>query len=83
MAVEQASAALENDKRMENSVGIAADLKALGLIHFRAGEVQAAYEYMKKAFLVYETLRIRSQLIDTLEHLEEFARALEDRKSVV
>lgn len=72
-----ALSALENDKRMENSVGIAADLKALGVIHSRKGDTEEAYEYMKKAFLVYETLGIRSQLIDTLEYLEDLARDLD------
>ena len=76
-AVEYGLAALENDKRMENSVGIAADLKGLGIIHFRKGDTQDAYEYMKKSFLVYETLGLRKQLIDTLGYLEEFARALD------
>jgi tetratricopeptide (TPR) repeat protein len=76
-AVDYALSALENDKRMENSVGIAADLKALGLIYSRKGDAAEAYEYMKKGFLVYETLGITTQLVDILQHLEDLALALD------
>lgn len=75
-AVDNALSALENDKRMENRIGIAKDLKALGIIYHRWGKIEEAYEYMKKAFMVYETLGILSQMTGSLKNLKNFADEL-------
>ena len=52
-AFEHAKRALETDKLIENPIGIAQDLIALGRIQQRAGEPETALEYYERAFSVY------------------------------
>jgi tetratricopeptide (TPR) repeat protein len=64
-----AGSALEYDKRMENSLGIAEDLLALGSIEEKGGDVSAAYDMYKRAFLVYRSLKYAAGLSRALEKL--------------
>ncbi|MDR1316309.1 MAG: tetratricopeptide repeat protein [Spirochaetales bacterium] len=52
-AKENALAALDYDRRMENSLGIAQDLLALGSIAQKAGDTGEAHSSYKRAFLAY------------------------------
>ncbi|MDR1179679.1 MAG: tetratricopeptide repeat protein [Spirochaetales bacterium] len=52
-ARENAFAALDYDRRMENSLGIAQDLLALGSIAQKAGDTGEAHNSYKRAFLAY------------------------------
>ncbi len=79
-ALEHAAAALETDKLIENSVGIAQDLIALGRISYRAGDRTAARHYYERASSVYiglqdeNGLRRAQALLAELEHPEERSR---------
>ncbi len=76
-ALKHAAAALETDKLIENSVGIAQDLIALGRISYRAGDRKAARHYYERASSVYiglqdeNGLRRAQALLAGLEHSEE------------
>ena len=61
--------ALENDKRMEHSYGIAKDIHALAVVYSKSGEKELSYDYYKKAYLLYNTLRLRDELIEVLQAL--------------
>lgn len=78
LALEHAAKALENDKIVENRLGIAQDLFAFGRIHQKTGEWQLSHDYFLRAFLVYETMGIRSKMLETLPYLEQSAEALGD-----
>ncbi len=76
-AVNYALLALENDKLVENSSGIAKDMLALGIISRKAGNIADAYEYYKKSFMVYETLNLITEVKKLLNYLEQTALLLE------
>jgi tetratricopeptide (TPR) repeat protein len=72
--------ALEADKKIENSPGIAQDLYALGLIANRRSDPAAAYDYFQRAYLVFTALEIKPQMKKSLAELIAAADAL-GRKS--
>ncbi|MCF7927712.1 MAG: tetratricopeptide repeat protein [Spirochaetales bacterium] len=75
-ALDYARSALENDRKMEYSYGIAKDLKAIGIIQEKAGNLEASYESLKKSLLVFGTLNLVEDIIDILVRLEAAAREL-------
>ena len=50
--------ALDLDKKIENSLGIAKDLSALGIVARKSGDAEAAFSYLQRAYLVYTTVGI-------------------------
>jgi tetratricopeptide (TPR) repeat protein len=72
--------ALENDRKVENSRGIALDNVALGIIEEKLGNNSEAYNYYIKAFRIYQTLELVSGLRRTAEALIRITTAL-DRTS--
>ena len=68
--------ALEADKKIENSPGIAQDLYALGLIANRRRDSAAAYDYFQRSFLVFTALEIKPQMKKSLAELIGAAEAL-------
>jgi tetratricopeptide (TPR) repeat protein len=68
-ATKNAELALSLDKRVENSVGIAEDLYALGLISTRKKDPAAAFDYFQRSYLVYVTLGLKPGLKKTLTAL--------------
>ncbi len=76
-ALNQASAALETDKFIENSVGIAQDLVALGRISERSGDRVAAQQYFERAYSVYLGLEDGRGL----EHVENLLAGLHASES--
>jgi tetratricopeptide (TPR) repeat protein len=68
--------ALEADKKIENSPGIAQDLYALGLIANRRGDPAAAYDYFQRSYLVFTALEIKPQMKKSLAELIAAADAL-------
>jgi tetratricopeptide (TPR) repeat protein len=68
-ARENALAALDYDKRMENSLGIAQDLLALGSIAQKAGGTEEAHENYKRAFLAYRSNGYVRGMRNSLEKL--------------
>ena len=68
--------ALEMDKLIENSYGIAQDLYAKGIIQQKTGALKAAYYTFKRDALVLESLALPSELINCLEKLEILAKKL-------
>jgi tetratricopeptide (TPR) repeat protein len=68
-AQKNALAALDFDKRVENSPGIAQDLYALGLIANRRKDPAAAYDYFQRSYLVFTTLGIKPQMEKSLTEL--------------
>jgi len=81
-ALENASKALENDKKVENSIGIAQDLFAFGRIYEKTNQWSEAHEYYLRAFLVYETMGIKVKMQSTLPYLINCAQQLGDEESV-
>ena len=75
-AIKTAELALEYDKKMENSLGIAQDLNALGLIMEKTNQTEAAYDMYKRSFLVYRALQYSPGVLRSLEVLEATARKL-------
>jgi len=73
-ALSYAQLALDNDKRAENSVGIAADLLALGRISSHLDDQEDAYQYYLRSLRVYLTLNLVDPTIELLELLQETAR---------
>ncbi|MDR1626222.1 MAG: tetratricopeptide repeat protein [Spirochaetia bacterium] len=68
-ARENALAALDYDKRMENSLGIAQDLLALGSIAQKAGDTEEAHDSYKRAFLAYRSTGYARGMRNSLEKL--------------
>jgi tetratricopeptide (TPR) repeat protein len=71
LAAGAAQEALRYDKEMENSLGIAQDLQALGAIALRVDNGPEAFGYLERAYGVYEglqsdagRLRVLPELID-------------------
>lgn len=70
-----AETALDYDKRAENSVGIAADLLALGRISANLGDSEEAYQYYLRSLRVYLTLNLADPAIELLRNLQDVANA--------
>jgi len=68
--------ALSFDKQIENSVGIAADLKALGLISVKQGNLNDAHDFMKRSLRVVAAIGLVPQARSVLSHLESIAMSL-------
>lgn len=66
-------AALDLDKQMERSLGIAKDLKALGIIHQKLQDHRAAYGYFSRALQVFLVLGVVEEVSDVLGELAESA----------
>ncbi len=75
-ALQNASAALADDKRVESSPGIAKDLYALGLITAKKGDQGSAYDYFQRSYLVSTTLGFRDDMKKALAGLVATADAL-------
>lgn len=72
-AEEFALLALENDKIIENSVGIAKDLLALGFINEKADNPADALVYYKKSYLVHKTLNLSADVKRVLRFIIDSA----------
>ena len=66
-AQETALLALSNDRKMENSLGIAQDLRLLGDISSRTGENKAAFEYHFRAYRIFQALQLKPQEARSLD----------------
>lgn len=75
-AKKNAELALSLDKKVENSLGIAKDLYALGVISSRRGDTAAAYDYLRRSYLVSATLSMRADMRRALVELIAAAEAL-------
>lgn len=75
-AAENASRALEYDKRMENTLGIVKDLAALGTISAKAGDAAAAYDYFRRSYLAASALESTPDIRSALEGLVAAGEAL-------
>jgi hypothetical protein len=74
--LKNAQLALAMDKKIENSVGIAMDLYALGLISSKRKDTAAAYDYFQRSYLVSTTLSMKSEMRKALVELISSADAL-------
>lgn len=72
-ALSYAALALDYDKRAENSVGIAADLFALGRISTHLQDEESAYQYYLRSLRVYLTLNLIEPTLELLDALQESA----------
>jgi tetratricopeptide (TPR) repeat protein len=75
-ARENALAALDYDKRMENSLGIAQDLLALGSIARKAGNTAEAHDNYKRSFFAYRSSGYVRGMRNSLERLIETSAQL-------
>jgi tetratricopeptide (TPR) repeat protein len=73
-ALKYAEQALETDKGVENSLGIAQDLLALGIISTRLGKDEEAFSYLERSHGIYSALRVAPGLRSVLPYLVESAR---------
>jgi tetratricopeptide (TPR) repeat protein len=69
--------ALSFDKRVENSIGIAKDLFARGMIEEKAGDDEQAYRSFEKSFQVYQAMYLYKSAAAVLPHLISAAERLE------
>jgi tetratricopeptide (TPR) repeat protein len=63
--------ALENDRKMENGPGIAADYQALGQVAVRAGKIEAARLHFLRALDIYNALKMDSRALLVQQRLSE------------
>jgi tetratricopeptide (TPR) repeat protein len=75
-AAKNAELALENDKRMENALGVTKDLLALGLIASRAGDSAVAHGYFERSYLAATALGSTADIRSALEGLIASGEAL-------
>ena len=75
-ALSNAQKALELDKKVESSPGIAKDLFALGLISSRKGDAAAAYDYFQRSYGVFATLGQKTGMKKSLTELISIAEGL-------
>jgi tetratricopeptide (TPR) repeat protein len=75
-AQENASKALDYDKRVESSPGIAKDLYALGLIAAKKGDPAAAFDWFQRSYSVFTTLGFKEEMKKALTGLIAAADAL-------
>jgi len=73
-ALASAQAALDTDKGIENSLGIAQDLLALGIITTKLGRNEQAFDYLERSYGIYSALRMDSGLKAVLPDLVAAAR---------
>jgi tetratricopeptide (TPR) repeat protein len=76
LATRHAQLALSYDKRVENSLGIAGDLLALGIISLRSADREGAYALFKKSYLVYTSVENRTGMLQLLTWLINTAELL-------
>ena len=74
-AMEHATLALEADKSVENSLGIAQDLLALGIVSTRLGRHGEAFAYLERSYGIYQALGSEAGRLEVLPYLAEAARA--------
>ncbi len=75
-AVSELMTALEKDRLVENGVGVAKDILALGLVSRYAGERAEAYDWFRKALLIHRALGMEREIPAILRHLSETAAEL-------
>jgi tetratricopeptide (TPR) repeat protein len=75
-AAKSAALALDLDKQIENSPGIAKDLYALGLIAVKRRDMAAAYDFFQRSYFVNVTLGFRAEMRKALAGLISAADAL-------
>jgi tetratricopeptide (TPR) repeat protein len=75
-ATRNAQAALDLDKKIENSPGIGQDLHAMGLIAGKQGDKAASYDYFQRSYLVFSTLGMKNDMKKLLSELAETAEGL-------
>lgn len=76
-AISWAEKALEADKKAENSVGIGADLEALGRLQRKSGNYLAAFDYFRRSFNLSLQLNNVGLASRSLEQLVSLAEILE------
>ena len=88
LALEYVAHALENDKKVENSVGIAKDYFAMGRIWRKAGDEERAYASLERSLLVYHSLvvlfpglSLEGDIRVLLENLVELAESLGEEQA--
>lgn len=69
LAEKTAQEALSNDRKMENSLGIAQDLRLLGEIAWRGGKAEEAAQYHLRSYRVFQALGLPSQEARSLDLL--------------
>jgi len=72
-ALDYARKALESDKSVENSLGIAQDLLALGIISTRLGALEDSFAYLERSYGIYDALDSSSGRLTVLPYLVESA----------
>ena len=82
-ALENLNIALDYDKRVENTWGIAKDLLAFGKVYAKSGQFSEAYDALKKTYLMYLALKqlypelaIEKDLLEVLKLIIEIGSAL-------
>ncbi len=68
--------ALEEDKIVENSFGIGKDFKALGIVNEKKGNLETAYGYYLKSYMVFDVLKNKPEIKELLGKLSETAATL-------
>jgi len=68
--------AMKNDKIVENSLGIAQDLRALGVVQEKSGNMETALDYYQRSLQVYVALNQRAPTVALLGQLERVASSL-------
>ena len=68
--------ALEEDKIVENTLGIGQVQKALGIVNEKKGNLETAYGYYLKSYMVFDVLKNNSELKELLSKLSQTASIL-------
>ena len=74
--MDSAYLALENDKIIENSPGIAKDFFALGLISKKAGLNTEAFDFFIQSYLIYKVLNLKDNVIKVVTYIIETGEIL-------
>jgi len=68
--------ALKYDKKVENSLGIAKDYLALGIISRKSGSLESAFRYLEQSLFVYRSLVILNPILNLGEDVRQVIRYL-------
>jgi len=89
IALDYINKALEMDKYVENSLGIAKDYRAMGIISKKIGKESDAYTYFKNSLFIYRSIKtilpnfvLEKEMKTLFKYLIPLAEKIDDEAAV-
>ncbi|MCP5514870.1 MAG: tetratricopeptide repeat protein [Spirochaetales bacterium] len=76
-SVEMLNKAIDEDRIVENSYGLAKDYKALGIVHLKNSKPEEAYPFFIKSIKIFDVIDNKSEIKSVLEYLIEISTLLD------